>query len=86
MAIKGEPAELTKRELPILWSDYIKAPHPVEYPGLHDVFWRAAKLCSFCQVELIVQHADELLEATRIIQERYWATKKRDVAWVLAGD
>ncbi|MEM7198636.1 MAG: superoxide dismutase, Ni [Planctomycetota bacterium] len=86
VAIKEEQAELTKRELLILWTDYFKPPHLDEYPDLHNMFWKAAKLCSACKVEVSPQHADELMAAIEGIHKIFWATKKRDVQWVLAGD
>lgn len=86
IAIKEEQAELTKRELLILWTDYFKPPHLEEFPNLHDTFWKAAKLCSACKVEVSVQHADELMAAIKEIHGIFWKSKNRDVAWVLAGD
>ena len=86
IAIKEEQAELTKRELLILWTDYFKPPHVEKYPNLHDTFWKAAKLCSSCKVEVSAQHADELMAAIEEIHKIFWATKGRDVAWMLAGD
>ena len=85
VAIKEEQAELTKRELLILWTDYFKPPHLAEYPDLHDTFWKAAKLCSACKVEVSAQHADELMDAIEAIHKIFWATKSREVPWMLAG-
>ena len=85
MAIKEEQAELAKRELLVLWTDYFKPNHLADIPDLHDTFWKAAKLCSSCKVELSEQHADELMEAIENIHTMFWKTKGRDVAWVLAG-
>ncbi|MEM7447355.1 MAG: superoxide dismutase, Ni [Myxococcota bacterium] len=85
IAIKEEEAELTKRELLILWTDYFKPPHLANYPDLHTIFWEAAKLCSACKVELSEQHADELLQAIEKIHDIFWATKSRKVDWTLAG-
>ena len=85
VAIKEEQAELTKRELLILWTDYFKPPHLSAYPDLHDTFWRAAKLCSACKVEVSPVHADELLEAIQQIHKIFWESKNRTVDWVLAG-
>jgi nickel superoxide dismutase len=83
--IKEEQAELTKRDLLILWTDYFKPPHLEQYPDLHDIFWNAAKLCSACKVEVSLQHATELLEAVQKIHDIFWATKDRDVAWYTAS-
>ena len=85
VAIKEEQAELTKRELLILWTDYFKPPHVQANPDIHDIFWKAAKLCSACKVEVSRQHADELMDAIKNIHDIFWATKNRQVEWVLAG-
>lgn len=85
VAIKEEQAELTKRELLVLWTDYFKPPHLEDHPNLHDVFWKAAKLCSACKVEVSAQHADELIDAVKQIHDIFWATKGREVDFVLAG-
>ena len=85
VAIKEEEAEVAKRQLLILWTDYFKPPHLEKYPELHTMFWEAAKLCSACKVEVSPTHADELMEAIEKIHNIFWATKNREVAWVLAG-
>lgn len=85
VAIKEEQAEIAKRELLILWTDYFKPPHLEQFPALHDTFWKAAKLCSACKVEVSEQHAAELMAALEAIHKIFWQTKKRDIPWVLAG-
>ncbi len=85
IAIKEEQAELTKRELLILWTDYFKPPHLDKYPNLHDIFWKAAKLCSACKQEVSLEHANELMDAIKKIHEIFWATKEHDVAWYTAS-
>ena len=85
VSIKEEQAELTKRELLILWTDYFKPPHLQEIPNLHDMFWKAAKLCSACKVEVSAQHADELMAAIEEIHNVFWKTKNRKIDWMLAG-
>ena len=42
--IKEERAELVKRHLWILWTDYFKPEHVKRFDNLHDLFWRATKL------------------------------------------
>ncbi len=84
-SIKEEQAQKAKDELLILWTDYFKAPHLEEYPQLHDIFWKAAKLCSTCKVEVSLEHAEELLEAVHQIHDIFWATKKRKVEWYTAS-
>ena len=85
VAIKEEQADETKQHLLVLWTDYFKPPHLDAHPEIHDTFWKAAKLCSSCKVEVSLQHADELLDAVKAIHELFWKTKGREVPWVLAG-
>lgn len=85
IAVKEEQAQETKDHLLVLWTDYFKPKHLAEYPDLHDTFWQAAKLCSACKVEVSVQHAGELMEAVEKIHNIFWATKGREVPWVLAA-
>jgi len=83
--IKEEQAQITKDELLILWTDYFKPVHLEKYPNLHDTFWKAAKLCSACKVEVNVEHANELMDAIQNIHQMFWATKERDVNWYKAS-
>jgi len=85
VAIKEEQAHKTKEELLVLWTDYFKPPHLEAYPNLHDIFWKATKLCSSCKVEVSVTHANELMDAIEEIHNIFWATKGRKVEWILAG-
>ena len=85
IAIKEEQAQETKDDLLILWTDYFKPVHLEKYPDLHDTFWKAAKLCSACKVEVSVQHAEELMAAVETIHNMFWATKDRDVTFYKAS-
>ncbi len=85
IAIKEEQAQITKDELLILWTDYFKPPHLEQYPDLHDTFWKAAKLCSSCKVEVNSAHCDELMTAVENIHNIFWATKKREIPWYTAS-
>ena len=85
VAIKEEEAQTCKDQLLILWTDFFKPQHLAAHPGLHDTFWKAAKLCSACKVEVSAQHADELMDAIEAIHTMLWSVKGRDVDWVLAG-
>ena len=84
VAIKEEQAHLAKEELLVLWTDYFKPHHVEVHPNIHEVFWKAAKLCSACKVEVSVAHAQELMEAIEEIHNIFWATKGREVSWYLA--
>ena len=85
IAIKEDQAHETKEHLLVLWTDYFKPEHLEQFPQLHDTFWKAAKLCSSCKVEVSPQHCDELVDAVKDIHDMFWQSKKRDVEWVLAG-
>ena len=85
IAIKEEQAQETKDDLLILWTDYFKPVHLEAYPDLHDTFWKAAKLCSACKVEVSIQHAEELMAAVEKIHTMFWATKNRDVTFYKAS-
>ena len=85
VAIKEEQAHLAKSEILVLWTDYFKPVHLEQYPDLHDTFWKAAKLCSACKVEVSETHAAELMEAIQKIHTIFWATKGRDITWYTAS-
>ncbi|MBI2552066.1 superoxide dismutase, Ni [Candidatus Uhrbacteria bacterium] len=81
IAIKEEQAELAKRELLILWTDYFKPAHLKDFPDLHTKFWETAKLASACKQEVSLEHAQELLEKIKEIHGIFWKTKGKEVAW-----
>ena len=85
VAIKEEQAHLTKSELLVLWTDYFKPHHIEAYPEIHDIFWKATKLCSAVKVEVSAVHADELMDAIKEIHALFWATKDRKVDWYTAS-
>jgi len=85
VAIIEEQAQIAKDEILVLWTDYFKPVHLEKYPDLHDTFWKAAKLCSACKVEVSTQHCAELMEAIQKIHSIFWETKSRDVAWYTAS-
>jgi len=85
VAIKEEQAHLAKEELLVLWTDYFKPHHLEANPNIHEIFWKAAKLCSAVKVEVSAQHADELMEAIEAIHNLFWSTKGREVTWYTAS-
>jgi nickel superoxide dismutase len=60
VATKEEHAQLCKKELLILWSDYFKPEHLAVFPKLHETFWKAAKLCSRNKQNVDLPAAEEL--------------------------
>lgn len=85
ITIKEQQAQLAKTDLLILWTDYFKPPHLEQYPDLHDIFWKAAKLCSAVKVEVNLEKAEELMEIIEKIHTIFWATKEREVPYYTAG-
>lgn len=85
VAIKEDEAQKVKDELNILWNDYFKPEHLEAHPELHETFWVAAKQASKTKVEVSVEAATELLTQLEAIHHLFWATKGREVPWVLAN-
>ncbi len=85
VSIKEQQAEIVKHELSVLWGDYFKPEHLEAYPELHAIFWKALKAASAAKQQLSVEAATELLDQIHAVHDIFWATKKRDVEWVLAN-
>lgn len=83
--IKEEEAQKCKEQLLILWTDYFKPVHLEKFPNLHDTFWKAAKACSSCKVEVSLEHAQELLGQVKGIHEIFWKSKGEEVPWILTS-
>ena len=54
--------------------------HLEKYPDLHDTFWKAAKLCSACKVEVSLEHANELMDAVQKIHQITCERKKPKIS------
>lgn len=67
--VKEEHARKCKEELLILWTDYFKPEHLQMFPGLHEKFWNAAKLCSKAKQEVNMQSAKDLKAIVQEIAE-----------------
>ena len=83
--IKEEQAEITKRELNILWHDYFKPNHLDAYPDLHTTFWNAAKQASACKTSVSVEACEELMSMVENIHNMFWESKGREVPWYTAS-
>jgi nickel superoxide dismutase len=73
---KEEHARKCKEELLILWTDYFKAEHLEKFPDLHEIFWKAAKLCSENKQHVDEAKAQELVEAVDKIAQMFVDSKK----------
>ena len=76
VSVKEQHAEIVKKELQILWSDYFKPEHLEKFPKLHDSFWKALKLASKNKQSVDAQAATDLQGAVTEIGDMFWATKK----------
>lgn len=74
--VKEEHAQICKKELEILWTDYFKAEHLQKFPKLHELFWNATKLCSKNKQSVDAQAAAQLQAAVKEISDMFWASKK----------
>ncbi len=75
ITIKEEHAQLCKKELLILWSDFFKPEHIQKFPDLHELFWQAEKLCSKNKQEVNEEAAKNLVEAVDAIAKIFYEAK-----------
>jgi nickel superoxide dismutase len=71
VATKEEWAEICKRELLILWTDYFRDEHLAQFPNLHETFWRATKLCSTNKREVSRDAAKQLRASVDTIADMF---------------
>ncbi len=76
VVVKEQHAEICKKELQVLWSDYFKPEHVEKFPKLHDTFWKALKLASKNKQSVDAQAAADLQAAVKEISDMFYATKK----------
>lgn len=74
--VKEEHAEICKREVLILWTDYFKSEHLEKFPNLHDLVWKTTKLCSDNKRGVDEEKAMELIKAVDEIADIFSQTKK----------
>jgi nickel superoxide dismutase len=74
LQIKEERAELVKHHLDVLWHDYFKPEHVEKVPGLHDLFWNAAKQASKVKGSVDQADAAKLLDLIDRIDEAWRKT------------
>lgn len=74
--VKEQHAELCKKEVLILWTDYFKSEHLEKFPDLHDLVWKTTKLCSDNKRAVDEVKAQELVEAVDKIANIFKQTKK----------
>jgi len=72
---KEEHARKCKEEILILWTDYFKDEHLKNFPNLHNIFWKAAKLCSENKQHVSKEAALQLIKAVDEIADIFAKTK-----------
>lgn len=72
---KEEHARICKKELLILWTDYFKPEHLEKFLDLHDIFWKAAKLCSQNKQTIDENLAKQLVDSVNHIAEMFEQSK-----------
>jgi len=75
VAVKEAHAEICKKELSILWSDFFKPEHLEKHPELHELFWNAEKLCSKTKQDIDEEAAKKLAEAVDSIAKIFYEVK-----------
>jgi len=76
VAVKEQHAELVKREVQVIWSDYFKPEHLEANPDLHTTVWNILKLAGRNKQNVDAAAAAELEAAVKSFGEMFWATKK----------
>jgi nickel superoxide dismutase len=74
--LKEERAELAKRHLWVLWTDYFKPEHLEKHPNLHDLFWRATKQAGTAKHSVDPAEGEKLLALIGEIADIFTDTKK----------
>ncbi len=75
IAVKEEHAEQCKREVRVIWGDYIKQEHLDKHPELHGLVHKIMQLGSKCRQTASRDTAMELLNAVNQFAEIFWETK-----------
>jgi len=75
LIIKEERAELVKRHLWVLWTDYFKPEHLDHHPDLHDLMWRATKAASQAKHSVDPADGQGLLDLIAEVTKVFNATK-----------
>jgi nickel superoxide dismutase len=75
VTVKEQHAELVKREVQVIWSDYFKPEHLEKYPGLHDLTWRILKAAGKCKQSVDAAAAADLQALVKQFADIFWETK-----------
>lgn len=73
--VKEQQAEICKREVLILWTDFFKEENLADFPDLHSLVWKTTKLCSTNKREVSTEKAKELIDSVNQIAEIFAKVK-----------
>ena len=76
ISIKEERAELVKHHLNVLWADFFKPHHVEQFPGLHDLFWRAIKAAGDAKKSLDPAVSQGMIDLISEISDMFWKTEE----------
>ena len=74
--IKEQRAEEAKHHLMVLWADFFVPAHFEEYPGLHELFWKAIHQAGEAKKSMDPAVGEQLVAYIDEIAEIFWATDK----------
>lgn len=75
IAVKENHSQICKNEILILWSDFFKPEHLAKYPNLHEIVWKAVKLCSKNKQEISEEAVKQLVEVVDEIAKIFYEIK-----------
>ncbi|MEK7544914.1 MAG: superoxide dismutase, Ni [Patescibacteria group bacterium] len=76
ISTKEEYAGICKREVLIVWTDYIKPEHLEKWPDLHEKVWKIAKQCSVVKRSVSIDECKKLEEMVHDFAHIFAETKK----------
>ncbi len=76
VTVKEEHAEIVKREVQVIWSDYFKPEHLEANPDLHTKVWNLLKLAGKNKQNIDAEAAAQLEAAVKEFADIFWSTKK----------
>jgi nickel superoxide dismutase len=76
VTVKEQHAELVKREVQVIWSDYFKPEHLAAAPDLHTKVWNILKLAGRNKQSIDAEAAAQLEAAVKEFADIFWSTKK----------
>jgi nickel superoxide dismutase len=74
--VKEQHAELVKRDIQVIWSDYFKPEHLEKFPQIHDLTWSILKLAGKNKQNVDAEAAAQLIAKVEEFSAIFWETKK----------